>query len=98
MKKMKYPLASSSWFGFSMIIESDENVTRKNVLDIFKEKNIVARPIVTGNFTRSESLKYYDYSVHGELKNADILHEKGLFIGNHHYKLTQEINHLDNIL
>jgi CDP-4-dehydro-6-deoxyglucose reductase, E1 len=100
----KYPIipqkevGTSSWFGFSMIIKSDANIDRKDVLDAFKESGIVARPIVTGNFTRSESLKYYDYSVHGELKNADILHEQGLFIGNHHHKLTQEINHLDNVL
>jgi len=100
----KYPIipqkvvGTSSWFGFSMIIKSDANIDRKDVLDAFKKSKIVARPIVTGNFTRSESLKYYDYSIHGELKNADILHEQGLFIGNHHYKLTDEINHLDRTL
>ena len=64
----------------------------------FKENNIEARPIVTGNFTHSESLKYYDYSIHGTLKNAEILHDRGLFIGNHHYQLNNEIKHLDSVM
>ena len=41
--------------------------------------NLDCRPIVTGNFTRNEVMKYFDYEVHQELKNADYLHENGFF-------------------
>lgn len=46
------------------------------------------RPIVTGNFTRN------DYEIHGELKNADYLHENG----NHQIGLENEIKYLAEVL
>ena len=34
--------------------------------------NIECRPIVTGDFTQNEVMKYFDYEIHNELTNADI--------------------------
>ena len=46
-----------------------------------KEKNKVEyRPIVTGNFVKNDVLKYFDYSIHKKLKNADHLHDNGFFV------------------
>ena len=100
----EYPLiaqreiGTSSWFGFSMIVSPDANINRKEILGALEENKIEARPIVTGNFIRSESLKYYDYSIHNELHNADLVHNQGFFIGNHHYQLDDEIQYLKKIL
>jgi CDP-4-dehydro-6-deoxyglucose reductase, E1 len=49
------------------------------VIGKLQENNIDCRPIVTGNFTRNEVMKYFDYEVHQELKNADYLHENVFF-------------------
>ena len=89
---------NSSWFGFSLIIKPGSNLKRKDVVSKLQENNIDCRPIVTGNFTRNEVMKYFDYEVHQELKNADYLHENGFFIGNSQVNLKDEIDFLYKVL
>jgi CDP-6-deoxy-D-xylo-4-hexulose-3-dehydrase len=55
------------------------------------------RPIVTGNFLKNEVIKFFDYEVSGNLKNAEYLDKNGLFIGNHHYPILEAINALENL-
>jgi len=82
---------NSSWFGFSLIIRSESKLNRKGVIKKLQENNIDSRPIVTGNFTKNEVMKYFDYEVHKELKNADYLHENGFFVGNSPVCLKEEL-------
>jgi len=89
---------NSSWFGFSIIVKRSSNLKRKDIVNKLKENNIDCRPIVTGNFTRNEVMKYFDYEIHSELKNADYLHENGLFVGNSQVCLSNEIKYLKDIL
>ncbi len=65
---------------------------------MLQENKIDCRPIVTGNFTRNEVMKYFDYEVHQELKNADYLHENGFFVGNSQINLKKEITILYKII
>ena len=62
------------------------------------EHKIDCRPIVTGNFTKNDVMKYFDYEIHEELKNADYLHENGLFVGNSQVNLENEIRYLLDVL
>ena len=87
-------IGSSSWFGFSLIIKPDSALTRKEVIQKLEANNIEYRPIVTGDFTQNEVMKYFDYEIFGELKNAKILHKNGFFIGNHHINVEPYILHL----
>ena len=34
----------------------------------------------------------FDYTIFGDLTNSDILHENGLFIGNHHFDIKKELD------
>ena len=88
----------SSWFGFSLIIKPESKVDRKDVVKKLEENGIDCRPIVTGDFTKNEVLKYFDYEIFGQVKNANYLDTKGLFVGNHQIDLTKEIEHLYNVL
>jgi len=88
----------SSWFGFSLILKQDSKLKRKEIIDLLQKNKIECRPIVTGNFVRNEVMKYFDYEVHDELKNADYLHDNGFFVGNSHKNLTKNINFLKDIL
>lgn len=88
----------SSWFGFSLIIKPESKLIRKNIINKLKDNNIDCRPIVTGNFTQNEVMKYFDYEIHEELKNADYLHDNGFFIGNSQVCLKNEIHYLYKIL
>jgi len=89
---------NSSWFGFSLIIKPGSNLKRRDVINKLKENKIDCRPIVTGNFTRNEVMKFFDYEIHQELKNADYLHENGFFVGNSQIDLMREINFLQKTL
>jgi len=91
-------IGSSSWFGFSLILKPTSKLDRKNVVQTLIDHKIDCRPIVTGNFTRNEVMKYFDYKIHGTLYNADYLHERGLFVGNHQMNLEQEIRFLAEVL
>ena len=88
----------SSWFGFSLIIKPSSNLNRKDIINILQKNKIECRPIVTGNFVRNEVMKYFDYEVHEELKNANHLHDNGFFVGNSHKCLSKNINFLNQIL
>ena len=89
---------NSSWFGFSLIIRPDSDRQRKDVINKLRENNVECRPIVTGNFTRNEVMKYFDYQIHQTLENADYLHDNGFFVGNGHSLLDGNIRYLFNLL
>lgn len=91
-------IGDSSWFGFSLIIKPTSNLTRNEVVNKLQAANIDCRPIVAGDFTKNEVLKYFDYEIHGELENADYLHKNGLFVGNHQMNLIKEISYLREVL
>lgn len=91
-------ICNSSWFGFSLIIKPTSKIKREDVVKKLMDAKIDCRPIVTGNFTRNDVMKYFDYEIHGELKNADYLHENGLFVGNHQIGLENEIKYLAEVL
>jgi CDP-6-deoxy-D-xylo-4-hexulose-3-dehydrase len=88
----------SSWFGFSLIIKPKSKLKRKNIVKILHKNKVECRPIVTGNFVRNEVMKYFNYEVHKELKNANHLHDNGFFVGNSHKCLSKNINFLRKIL
>lgn len=89
--KPQREIGESSWFGFSMIVDKDAPFTRGDVAAAFSANGIDVRPIVAGNFAKNEVLRWFDYSIHGSLNNADEVDSNGLFIGNHHYPLTTEL-------
>tara|TARA_B100001173_G_scaffold272929_1_gene251692 strand:- start:153 stop:1256 length:1104 start_codon:yes stop_codon:yes gene_type:complete len=91
-------ICNSSWFGFSLIIRPQSRLNRNEIIKKLSAKNIDCRPIVTGNFTKNEVMRYFDYSIHADLKNADYLHDNGFFVGNHHTCLDNEINYLYEVL
>jgi CDP-6-deoxy-D-xylo-4-hexulose-3-dehydrase len=90
-------LGHSSWFGFSFIIK-DLNLERKVVLKALEKNHIETRPIVTGDFTKNEVLKFFDYSIQGDLKNAKKLDKMGFFVGNSQHDLRNEIDYLKTVL
>lgn len=92
-------ISYSSWFGFSMIINPEiKDFKRNNVINKLLDNKIETRPIVSGNFIKNEVIKFFDYEIFNDLSNSDIIHENGLFIGNHHYNLEENIEKLKAIL
>lgn len=88
----------SSWFGFSLIIKPESKLKRKDIIKKLIDNNIECRPIVTGDFTQNEVMKYFDYEIHGDLTNAKYLHENGFFVGNQQVEIRNEIELLYRVL
>lgn len=85
-------IGMSSWFGFSMILKPNSGLVREDVVNHLMSKGIDCRPIVTGNFTKNEVLRYFTYELAGEMRNADFIDQNGWFVGNHHIPLKDQID------
>jgi CDP-6-deoxy-D-xylo-4-hexulose-3-dehydrase len=88
----------SSWFGFSIVLEGRLKGQRQKLVEELAKASIDCRPIVTGNFTRNPVINHLDHAPIGPLPVADEIHEEGLFVGNHHYDLSKELELLANTL
>jgi len=64
-------IGESSWFGFSLVIRPGSELTRKGLVFRLNELGFECRPIVAGNFAKTEVVKFVDSEVHGELKNSE---------------------------
>lgn len=82
-------IGESSWFGFSLVLRPGSKITRKELVKKLTKHGFECRPIVAGNFAKNEVVKYFDSEVHGILKNAEHIDQNGLFIGNHHYPISE---------
>ncbi|HHD0646052.1 TPA: DegT/DnrJ/EryC1/StrS family aminotransferase [Campylobacter coli] len=91
-------IGSSSWFGFSLVIRPNSKLQRKDIIKKLKENGIEYRPIATGDFTQNEVIKYFNYEIHNELKNAKYIHERGFFVGNHQFSIGEQINLFKKVL
>lgn len=84
----------SSWFGFAFVIKETSKLTRKELARKLMDAGIECRPIVAGNFAKNEVMKYFNYEIHGELTNAELIDRNGLFVGNHQFNIKEQIDYL----
>ena len=96
--RLQKEIGQSSWFGFSLILDQNAPVSRLELIQSLTEARIDCRPIVAGDFTKNEVIKWFDYEVFGEMKNAKLIDQYGIFIGNHHYPLAAEFELLNSVL
>ncbi len=73
---------SSSWFCFPLILKPNVPFTRNQFSEFLIDKKIENRPIMAGNVKRQPALKYFNYRS-SDLKNSDLIHNNGIFWGNH---------------
>ena len=84
-------IGSSSWFGFSFILDGKLQGKRAEVLAHFAAHGVETRPIVAGNFTVNPVMKHLKHAPLSTLPNAERLHRDGFFIGNHHSDFESEL-------
>lgn len=82
----------SSWFGFSLVLQGKLKGKRTDLVAALNAAEIDSRPIVTGNFARNPVIKHLPHTPLTSLPAADDIHENGLFVGNHHYDLSKELD------
>ncbi|MDQ0373254.1 DegT/DnrJ/EryC1/StrS family aminotransferase [Cellulomonas humilata] len=96
--RLQKETGESSWFGFSLVLEGALAGRRADVVAALTGAGIECRPIVAGNFTRNPVMRYLDADVPDALPAADKIHADGLFVGNHHYPVEQQIDLLHDTL
>jgi CDP-6-deoxy-D-xylo-4-hexulose-3-dehydrase len=82
---------NSSWFGFSLILEGKLKGKRSGLIPLLTRAAIDSRPIVTGNFARNPVIQHLSHLDLGPLPVSDDIHDNGLFVGNHHFDLNNEL-------
>ena len=90
-------IGNSSWFGFSIVIKPESELTRSELIKNLISIGFECRPIVAGNFAKNEVIKYFDYEVFGDLKNANHIDRQGLFIGNQNILMDSAMNDLNKL-
>ena len=88
----------SSWFGFTVILNHKLYQNRSTILAALKQANIEYRIITGGNFLRHDVIQHIDHEIIGDVKNANIAHDYGFFVGNHPYDLSKEINYFHSVI
>ena len=90
-------VGQSSWFGLPILIKPDVDYDRKQLRAELDEMGFEYRPIVAGNFANQDALRHMQIVCNDNLENASWLQTHGLFIGNHHYDVTDILIGLSDI-
>jgi CDP-6-deoxy-D-xylo-4-hexulose-3-dehydrase len=88
----------ASNFSFTMILNPKYHLNRDRVFAALREADIGFRMITGGNFLRHDAIKHFPHTCFGEMKNADLAHYAGFFVGNHPFDLTPQIDRLRDVL
>ena len=87
----------SSSFCFTIVLSST-NRNRWGITEALAEAGIESRMITGGCFPRHDVIKYFDAEVVGDLPNANLVHDRGFFVGNHPFPLDDQIYKLREAL
>ena len=96
--RLQKEVESSSWFGFSLVLEGSLAGKRSKIVEQLRKAQVEVRPIVAGNFTRNKVIEYMDYIIPAPLTNADDIHYNGFFVGNHSKNNFAEIDYFVDVL
>ena len=88
----------SSWFGFAMTLKGRMAGKRSALVDAFKAAEIECRPVVTGNFLRNPVIDKLPHTVSGDVVAADRVDVDGLFVGNHHHPIPDQLARLAEVV
>jgi CDP-4-dehydro-6-deoxyglucose reductase, E1 len=88
----------TSAFSFTIVLSPEATLSRVRIMQALKKANIEYRIITGGCITRQDAIKYYDYACVDDLPNANLVHDRGFFVGNHPFDLTEQIKRLREVL
>lgn len=81
---MPPPGLDPCWFGFPFIVDPSVNVEHRRFTKALLDQGVDTRPIVSGNMALQPALKLFNVDCSlGPFDGAQLIHERGLFIGCH---------------
>lgn len=88
----------SSSFSFTLVARPGVPFERARVFSTLRDADIGFRIVTGGCFLKHEVIKYFDYDVVGDVKNAEYVHENGFFVGNFPFDLTDRLRRLRDVV
>ena len=88
----------SSSFGFSLVLQPNLSINRKQLVDKLSQHGIETRPIVAGNFLRNPVISRMNVIADEENPVADWVHKSGFFLGNHHFDIREKIDRAYDVI
>lgn len=92
---INYSLSSSN-FCLPFVCRTEE--LKNKLVKKLSEHGIEYRPIISGNLLRHPFLKGYSICTKRKVTNADIIHDKGFYIGNSQFVNKKHLKLLEQIL
>lgn len=93
--QLHFPLPTTdldpSWFGFPFLIKQELKGGREKFTTDLLKRGIDTRPIISGNMALQPAIKFFnvDLSI-GPFEGAQIIHDRGFFVGCHSKPLDDE--------
>ncbi|HLQ75921.1 MAG TPA: DegT/DnrJ/EryC1/StrS family aminotransferase [Terriglobia bacterium] len=88
----------TSCFSFTIILNPEFHMDRERVFSAMRDAGIGFRMITGGCFPSHEAIRYFDFDVVGDLRNAELAHTQGFFVGNHPFDLKPQLTKLREVL
>jgi len=89
--RLQVETGESSWFGFALTLKGRMAGRRAELAATFKQEDIECRPVVTGNFLNNPVIEHMDYSLGSKIIAAEVIDKDGLFLGNHHFPVKEQL-------
>jgi CDP-6-deoxy-D-xylo-4-hexulose-3-dehydrase len=88
-----------AWHGFPILVKSDEPGAKDNLCSFLEQHGIETRPIVAGNLSRQQAVTTMTSGRvrFGNLPGADIIHERGLYIGISSRYDTEAVSYVSDV-
>lgn len=90
------PGASCSWFALPMIVHRNAPFSRDEITNFLEEVGVETRPIVAGNLARHPAVSRFPSLRNQNLPGADLVHERGFYIGIHPVDMEEEIHRIES--
>jgi len=79
------------WFGFPFLIDQELRIDRKKFTRDLLERGIDTRPIISGNMALQPAVRNFNVDLSmGPFVGAQVIHERGFFIGCHSKPLDDQ--------
>lgn len=92
-----HPKAECSWFALPIVLTAECPFTRDALVNYLEEQGVETRPIVAGNLARQPACDVFPEIQDGELPGADIIHDRGFYLGLHPLDESHQLDRLAEV-
>lgn len=92
-----HPNAECSWLALPIVLTDECPFTKHELVTYLEDKGVETRPIVAGNLARQPACEWFPEMETGELPGADIIHDRGFYLGLYPLDAKNELEQLMEI-